>query len=628
VAGDRSSTSNTSSITQTHPNPVALSLKLFPDTTAPRMSSKGAWRISNGCPPPSIRSLPNTIAQQSSSAVSTQPTDGNMKHSFSNPKCHDESEKLGRSHQTPSTQLANVSRSTATSPIHEKFPLARNSRRPSSLPMRAIDAFPMPAPMRPLPVLPEPVPGFRPNHGQNAPGGRRVLSANQTQQELEAQSRSTEEVSKESSVRCSNQTSMASQTAPDNRKDLATERGNEPPRTDAASPTELIQSVKAGQSRAERVRALKKKDMTASRIQLRDSESPSTGGGLLSQSSRLSQTASAEASDGVVEKRYGRTFADTHSPPLSPLPSKPSRQATDNNSTSRQDGSSLSCTNGMSLVNHELSSLPTSKRNSQIYQNNSSRSTSVLGEMVTDDFEPHERLETALASSEDEGVDVNLHKQQTRPTPSKRRRHRPTPIVVDDSGLRKSYHIKKSSAYDYSHPMTPRNHKSHGLERVSPHSPLVQSNHYYPETRGGRHRSSYVMELEKRIAHLEHQNKTLQAALLAALGVGAKHNVDGLNNGSSISPLTPPTSRSFSSGTNTSSSSDYHDTKERGARRRQPPYRPESWIASPGSSRRSSYGSEESAAIRELEDMIEDSDFGWESDQPSCRRTQQLKMRA
>ncbi|KAF7592103.1 hypothetical protein BBP40_000708 [Aspergillus hancockii] len=263
-------------------------------------------------------------------------------------------------------------------------------------------SLPMPAPMRPLPALPEPVPGIRPTHGQGAPAGRRVSSANQKQQGLEIQPRSPEEGPKGSSAR--GNTSTAGRTASDSRVDEATEQGAEITRTDASSPTELIQSVKASQSRAER------------------------------------------------------------------------------------------------------------------------------------------------------------------------------------------------------------------------------SNYYSHETRGGRHHSSYVMELEKRIAHLEHQNKTLQAALLAALDVGAKHNVEGLLGGSATSLSTPPTGRSFSSGTNSSFSPDYHNTrKKRETRRRQPPYRPETWIASPGSS---NYGSEASADIRELEDMIEDFDFGWESDQSSPERTQQPRIRA
>ncbi|KAB8202425.1 hypothetical protein P875_00076179 [Aspergillus parasiticus SU-1] len=621
-----------SSSTGTSNNMHSHSLKLFPDTVPPRMPNKGAWRISNGCPPPSVRSLPTKSAQQGSSA---QSNDKSTKPSSSTQNCDAGRENLGCVDQMPSAQPTDPSRNNGTSQGHAKKPLARNGRRPASLPMGAIDAFPLPAPMRPLPALPEAVPGIRPSYGQDTIASRRGLRANQQEQDPQLPSRSTEEGSMGSDARRDNHGSMNGRATPSaSIPETAMDGGIKSARA-GASNSKSVTSVRAGKSRADRVRALKKKDMSASRICLQDSDDRPSEEGRQS-FSRLSHRASSEQYDGTraasrctdegVRSQYGRGSPDTQLFTPSSYGSRFPGQSTETHAISTRKGSSLSYIDAISLLNtHEPSSLPASERNSQIYPCGGTRSTSVLSERVANDVDLHERSETPLPSSEDEGMDVGMRKQPAHP-PSRRRRPKLAPINVDESATRKTRHMKKPSSYDHSRPRTPRNRRSHGLEKASSQSPHLQDSYYYHETRGGRYRPSYVRELEKRIAHLEHQNRTLQAALLGALGVGGKQNVDGLLGGSSTSLSTPPTSRSFSSMTNSSSSPDSHVMKnERHAHRRQPPYHPETWIASPGSSRRSSYGSEESADIRELENIMEDFDFGWQSD---SERTQQLGMRA
>ncbi|KAE8357247.1 hypothetical protein BDV27DRAFT_139705 [Aspergillus caelatus] len=638
AADSKSSSSSPPNTMQSHSNPGAQTLKLFPDPVPPRMPNKGAWRISNGCPPPSVRSLPTTSAQQDSSAVSAQPNDKNTKPSSSTQNRDADPGNLGCVGQMPSTQPTDPSRNSVASQGHEKMPLTRNGRRPASLPMGAIDAFPLPAPMRPLPALPEAVPGIRPIYGQDTTATKRGLRVNQQQQILQLSSRSTAEGSMGSAARRDNHASVTGQATPSASKPVtATDRGNKSARA-GASNSKSVTSVRASQSRADRVRALKKKDMSASRSHLQDSDNRSLEEGRQSLS-RLSHTASSEKYDEAtaasrcpdegVGSQYERESTDTQLSTLSSYSSRFPGQSTEAHAVSTQDGSQLAYLNATSLNIHEPSSLPASKRNSRVNPGGGTRSTSVLSGRVVNDLDLHERSETPLPSSEDEGMDIGMRKQQAHPLPSRRRRPRLAPINVDESATRKTRHMKKSSSYDYSRPRTPRNRRSQGLEKSSSQSPRLQGSYYYHETRGGHHRPSYVRELEKRIVHLEHQNRTLQAALLGALGVGGKQNVEGLLGGSSTSLSTPPTSRSFSSMTDSPSSPDSHVMRnERRTHRRQAPYRPETWIASPGSSRRSSYSSEASADIRELENMIEDFDFGWESDQPSSRRTQQLEMRA
>ncbi|KAK6822229.1 hypothetical protein RU639_006937 [Aspergillus parasiticus] len=622
-----------SSSTGTSNNMHSHSLKLFPDTVPPRMPNKGAWRISNGCPPPSVRSLPTKSAQQGSSA---QSNDKSTKPSSSTQNCDAGRENLGCVDQMPSAQPTNPSRNNGTSQGHAKKPLARNGRRPASLPMGAIDAFPLPAPMRPLPALPEAVPGIRPSYGQDTIASRGGLRANQQEQDPQLPSRSTEEGSMGSDARRDNHGSMNGRATPSaSIPETAMDGGIKSARA-GASNSKSVTSVRAGKSRADRVRALKKKDMSASRICLQDSDDRPSEEGRQS-FSRLSHRASSEQYDGTraasrctdegVRSQYGRGSPDTQLFTPSSYGSRFPGQSTEAHAISTRKGSSLGYIDAISLLNtHEPSSLPASERNSQVYPCGGTRSTSVLSERVANDVDLHERSETPLPSSEDEGMDVGMRKQPAHPPSSRRRRPKLAPINVDESATRKTRHMKKPSSYDHSRPRTPRNRRSHGLKKASSQSPHLQDSYYDHETRGGRYRPSYVRELEKRIAHLEHQNRTLQAALLGALGVGGKQNVDGLLGGSSTSLSTPPTSRSFSSMTNSSSSPDSHVMRnERHAHRRQPPYHPETWIASPGSSRRSSYGSEESADIRELENIMEDFDFGWQSD---SERTQQLGMRA
>ncbi|KAB8254430.1 hypothetical protein BDV32DRAFT_156980 [Aspergillus pseudonomiae] len=634
-AADSKSSSSTPNIRQTHSNPVAHSLKLFPDTVPTRMPNKGAWRISNGCPSPSIRSLPATT-QQDSSSVSAQPSDTNAKPSSSTKDRDASPENMECMGQMPSAQQTDASKNRVTSQGHEKMPLARSGPRPTSLPMGSIDAFPLPAPMRPLPALPEATSGVRPLYGQDATAGRRGLRVNEQQRDPQLPSRSTEERSMGSATRRENHGSMTGRAAPSaSQPDTSTDRGKKFSRADASN-SKPVTSVRAGPSRADRVRALKKKDISASRIYLQDSDNRPLEEGRRSLS-RLSHMASSEGYDETptasrctdvrVGSQYERESADLQLSTISSHGTIFPGQSTESHAISTQDGSPHGYVNATSSDIQELSSLPASKRNSQIRPSGGTRSTSALSERVANDLDLHERSETPLPSSEDEGMDVGMRKQQTHRISSRQRRPKLAPMNVDESATRKTRHMRKSSSYDYSRPTTPRNRRSRGLDKASPQSPPLQGSHYYHEPRGGRHRP-YVRELEKRITHLEHQNRTLQAALLAALGVGGKRNVEGPLGGSSTSLSTPHTSRSFSSMTNSSSSPDSHVMRnERRTHRRQPPYRPETWIASPDSSRRSSYGSEASADIREMENMIEDFDFGWESDQPSSERTQ-LRSRA
>ncbi|KAE8374812.1 hypothetical protein BDV26DRAFT_32724 [Aspergillus bertholletiae] len=636
AAGSKSLSSNAPHTMQSQSNPVAQTLKLFPDTMPPRMPNKGAWRIQSGCPPPSIGSLPAISAQQSTPVGSTYSSDRSTKSSFSTQNCDAEPENPGRVDRISPTQRTDPNRNSVTSQRYEKLLLARNGRRPASLPMGAIDAFPLPAPMRPLPALPEAVRGARPIYGQDTAASRGGPHVRQHQQD--SQLPKEEPIPMGSATRRDNHGSLTGQAAPSASKSkAATDRENKLARA-GTSNSKPVTSTGAGQSRANRVRALKKKDMSASRVYLQDPENYPLEEGQQSLS-RPFHTASSEEYDEAtaaprcidkgIGDQYDKGSADTQATPPASNGLGFLGQSTEAHTIGKRDSNPLGYENATSLDIHEPSSLPASKRNSQIYPSGSSQSTSILSQTVANDLDLRERSETPLPSSEDEGMDVGLRKQQVHSISSRRRQPRLAPINIDEPSTRKTRHTKKPLEYECSRPITPRDRRNQGLEKTSPQSPHLQGSYHYYEARGSRHQRSYIRELENRIAHLEHQNRTLQAALLGALGVGGKQNIEGLLGGSSTSLSTPPTSGTVSSMTNSSSSPDSHTMKKaRHTHRRQPPYRPETWIASPGSSRRSSYGSEVSADIRELENMIEDFDFGWESDQPSPERAHRLRMRA
>jgi hypothetical protein len=81
---------------------------------------------------------------------------------------------------------------------------------------------------------------------------------------------------------------------------------------------------------------------------------------------------------------------------------------------------------------------------------------------------------------------------------------------------------------------------------------------------------------------------------------------------------TPPlTGRSFSTTTNTSTSEAQSTRQERRGRNGKATYRPESWVTSSDSLRKDIYESEDSADVRDLEEMMDDFDLDWLSDRSS-----------
>ncbi|PLB49165.1 hypothetical protein P170DRAFT_176899 [Aspergillus steynii IBT 23096] len=603
----KSARNSTSSSVSTSSQTPAHTLKLFPDPMPPRVSSKGAWRISNGRPP--NRPLPVTPENRE---IRPEDKPSTAKSGGDNQKLSSNNTPITKSYNNDSSgsspdSLAlphNLTELSAASPIHEKFPRPLTNRRPASLPLGAINAFPLPAPMRPLPSLPEPVPGIHAGRDKKKASGNRTSQTKSNNSDPRSSGEISGTSSKETGVYPD-----ALSGAKEN-KDPAAIMQNGASKTSPSKHSDSKEVVITGPSRAERVRALKMKDMSASRLYLKGGEKASKED-QSSKSSRSHTESSQPASGGSIDSRLSE--ANSLSPPLSPLLSKPLSFPVSKHISGKRSCSSPVYSSG----SDKPTSLPGSNRDSRVSRSSSAQSADVIHEDLPIGQSPPDRAESPLPSSEDECIGVSSHKDhQSRPHPS-HRQTRPAPLSIGDHATQRARHSKKL-LHESIGPSTPRTRRSRGVEKLSPQSQFSQSTFYSQDSRGSRHRA-YALNLEGRIAHLERQNTILQAALLAALDVGVKPNLEALLGGSSTSSASG-TGRTYSSTTNSSS---VEELPRRSKTKEQSCYRQESWIASPGSSRRDSYGSsDDSTNVRELEDMIEDFDFDWilDKDKPGSER--------
>ncbi|OJJ69922.1 hypothetical protein ASPBRDRAFT_645339 [Aspergillus brasiliensis CBS 101740] len=574
-----SSGSSSTSTSQTTP-----SLKLFPDTMPPRNSSKGAWRISNARPLALNRPLPASHDSEHDSTDSKkecpQPTDSTTVKDGCGAQ-----EVSETTQSTTSVDVGKPDGEPLAGVASEKNSQKKGSRRPSSLPMCTIDAFPLPAPMRPLPSLPESTAANgahnRSGSSRSAPLARLVLD------ERNQASHAHDELAKSGTTVMSN-------------------------------PLPL---VRAGQSRAERVHALKMRDMSASRLYLKDSETLREEEEDQSPKNvkELEEVMTQERGEALAPKpesekpanrnmRYQRKVASDppSPPPLSPPPSKPSRHQISQSIGKRYCSTPL--TGSAVLARDSEPQLLPGYRDAPVRRSSSTRSVTSSHERARKEQDTVSRSDIPIPSSDDECTSASARQEQARPTSGRRRRMRPAPLTMNEHRSQKMRATRRSSDYC----LSPGSHRTRASGRASPQSHHTQSSYYSRDSRSSHHDT--IKALEGRIAHLERQNKILQAALMAALDVG---NVESLLGGSatslSTSASTPATGRSFSS-TNSSSLDESIVDDRRRSRRRQPPYRPTSWIASPVSSRRGSYDTEDSENVRELEDMIEDFDMDWMSE--------------
>ncbi|GIJ90231.1 hypothetical protein Asppvi_009184 [Aspergillus pseudoviridinutans] len=622
-------TSGAKAVPRDPPNPVSQSLKLFPDTMPPRVSSKGAWRIPNN----RITGKDAPITANSSDrqpvpapVILKRKTD-NLKNSAKAPsECQGEPEKSNHAGKVSTTRRGKPCSEPAMSPIHLESPQLNNTRRPASLPTGTIDSFPLPAPLRPLPSLPERPPALNTvrHHSTAATRMNRnhsdALPTTTSKNRLDAENNHSNTQSALPQLRSVGEDTTASQQG-----DTVKETPHNQPES----------SGKTGHNRTGMVRSLKFRDITASRISLDAPETPREtrkGDGINPSASRKSSGAGHELRTGDeigprenTSIRKEATASAPLSPPLSPPPAPPLVQSAEQLPFSRRYGSSPTDIIAASTERRGLS-LPASNRSPALHRSNMTRSIDVLHDLVGREQNTSNRAGSPLPSSDDECMDKGTCKYELRQGSSRCRRTKVASRKSSDIRLNRQRGPKKSGIPDHAEPLTPRRQRSRISEKTS--SPSLDSScpYHSHDPRDRRDKAAHALNsLEGRIEQLERQNRILQAALFAALDVGVNRHREALPGGSTTSLSA---SANSSSAERSSPSSTDRSSKLRGravvngrrSRMKKSLRRPESWIDSPGSSLRSDYQSDESVSVREVEDMIEDLEFTCLLDRPGSDR--------
>ncbi|KAL2819990.1 hypothetical protein BJX63DRAFT_333885 [Aspergillus granulosus] len=603
------------------PTPV---LKLFPDTMPPRISSKGVLRVPTGrSPTPSQSPFQAPVPQTTSTlaAVFESRNRDSINSSNSLPKTQEYA--TSRREEKPHISVEPEKRPENTVESEEsQHTQVKHPRRPSSLPPDAINAFPIPAPIKPLPTVPEPSRAHRQE--------TRRLSADQPTDQVHSKRTDSELQGREPP-----HISVSTPSSPGKSKISSRGRASPFPRLrteDTGSPT--IQGAveaaallgprrsslgKAGRSREEKVRSLIIRDLAASRVnnssgQTQKPESPPTA----PQELRMPSSPRSETSTLGAHRQYQRKVSPS---PSSPPPALPASDPPRHGLQGRRYVTPTTSTMATTIENFENLSRPAADRNAHV-----SRKPSVRGaepkhgrRSMEQNIYDDNQAEAPLPSSDDECPTGAFYWNPPQKT-TKRRRPRPAPILVDEPSSR-GRTLKKRHDTGGLSPLTPQGHRARASEKThhahpAPVGHQSHNAHAYPTAETKPNPS-----LEGRIEHLERQNKILQAALLAALDVGVKQDLSSLLGASAASMstnATPPlTGRSFSTTTTTSISEVQSTGKERRGCNYKASYRPESWITSPDQFRKDGYESEDSADVRDLEEMMDDFDLDWLSDRSS-----------
>ncbi|KAH2129024.1 hypothetical protein KXW66_008752 [Aspergillus fumigatus] len=608
------------------PNPVAQSLKLFPDTMPPRSSSKGAWRIPNN----RIRGKNAPISakfsdsQQIPATVASKRETDNVKNSIKGTsECQGDPQRSYHSGKASTTRPRKPCSEPAMSPIHPEFPRLKNTRRPASLPMGTIDSFPLPAPLRPLPSLPEQPPALSTVRHHNTPV---IKAATRTNRDHSGAFPTTTSNNRSDAEHCHLNTQFALPQLSLVGDDLpASEQGKS---VEEAPPNHPESSGKAEENQAERLHSLKFRDMMASRISLDEARK---GDGINSPASPMSSGSDHELRIGYENEHLVRTSVQKEatppaplSPPLSPPPAPPLVKSAEQLPFSRRHVSSATAIMRASTERREPS-LPASDRSATVHRSKRTRSIDVLHELVASERHTSNRAGSPLPSSDDECMDKGTFMCELRQD-SNRYQRKVASRKSSNHCLSRQRGPRKSSIPDQSGPLTPRRQRSRISEETLS-SLLGSSSPYHShDPRDRRDKAAHTLVLlEGRIEQLERQNRILQAALFAALDLGVKPNAEALLGGSttSLSASANSSSAETSSPSSTQRASKLPGRAVANGRRslmKKSLRRPESWIDSPGASLQSDYQSDDDVSVRDLEEMIEDIEFTCSSDKPGSDR--------
>ncbi|OJJ43142.1 hypothetical protein ASPZODRAFT_1228622 [Penicilliopsis zonata CBS 506.65] len=564
---------------QPTPNPAPMPLKLFPDPLPPRDSSKIAWRTSSGGRP----SASNPTARPSSPTppvtskpTSATPTEVVPERSSQAPPADDDSGSKPQppgstmsasSGFRPATAVAEKARANVP---HDRGSQTKPNRRPVSFQIGTINGFPLPAPMRPLPSLPEPSSApsaplpLPPQGGHSTPtvpppslpqGGHSMPSNPPPSLPLPPLPQGGQPANfKKLDVRPSEQPLSTPAPHDGPRKNQPSRLRIEDKGDEATTPKSAAHLSEASilertrKSRTERVRALRMKDISDSRIFLQEPESPPAAEypphieespvlpRVSFQGNRDARHArnhhSHQEADSLPEsdRRSSRSIA----PPETPQSHSSSGEAARLHGRGRSvSGRNFSVATNGSVTSSEAAAFaaPDSPGNNPVLRSSSMRSASVRY--------PHEQRRQrrqrsdspSLPSSDDEASNIGVHVTSRLQLPSQPQQRR----TSDRDGNTRSRHTKHRAPVSNGPgtqqamprsrkpvenpvaPLTPRNKRSNqSLEKPPPSSP---SSSQHSQHSHRLHSAQVIRSLEARIAELERQNQALQAALFATLNV-------------------------------------------------------------------------------------------------------------
>lgn len=413
--------------------------------------------------------------------------------------------------------------------------------------------------------------------------------------------------------------------------------------------------------RAERVRALRLRDLSASRARHRDTNAASSSVSTLDTAVDASSN-HLRPVDHALRPPRSPVAAHPSPPPAVPLPADPPVARSNRSSASlRRTGSSSS-----SSVSADQPGTPRSVRSGGLRRGGESHD-------VDRGSSPRSRPRSESPRPSSDGDERRDRRRSVRSNHQRHGsrqsndggRHRGSTVLfpdgIDPAAAATAAAVtgrKPSSASDCIAPRTPRvqtpqsqEHQSQEHE-CSPRSQCSQHTAHSHDSRAsqshhGHDKRNSLHPLEARIAVLERQNKMLQAALLAALDMGVTYDADCVRSGlptpslmSSASPTTsaPPSANPLLGGLAPDEMSS--GRRERGRASLSRPNTgapgPDSWDSvqdqnhgrddhhhgrhhDPGRRGSCASGSDD-ASVRELEAMMGDLEMGWRADGSGGRR--------
>lgn len=599
--------SSTSITERTSQRSFSQPLKLFPEPPPPRTSSKGMWKA-QGSRRPSLASsaasdekkLPSVTEARSDSPM----PQGNVRSQM---------DPIPRPHTATDTRpVENHSKENANSD---------KNGGPAFLSMDKINAFPLPAPNRPPPELPK-VPPIKESHKKRTERfNNSAVPANANPRSLRQLSRfpsaSGWKMLSENAARSSSPRPAACSGA------LPVQRGSSAEQdwvSQGSSSHQPSSMAVTPQSRADKVRALRMKDISQRRHQLNT-------GKLAHEDATL---ALPQAGSTPIERRNHDLKVDTgrrlqrviapdpaSPPPSSPLPLDPPIRPPNADSHGRRYRNSPPSSIKVPISRSAATS-PDLGRSPQIKRSDSTRSASICHDIISNEKKSFDYSDSPIPSSDDEGRGTARSSRAFSSRRAKRSARR-----SDSSALRITPHTRKQLHSDFIPPLSPR---SEATTRSPPQSP--RSDNTFRSTEQS---ASIIQSLETRVANLERQNKILQAALAAALDASGNQIPDGLFNSlASFSgpKASPDTGRSVSSLASNSSSMDesaWSMKQGKANLKSSSVSRLDKWNATRDSSSFSSLESsmkDDGSHAKELEHAMRDLEYGW---LPSVGETQAFR---